>query len=298
MTWLLITIIAYLLFALANIGDKLVVSKYQTKPIVYAFYVGFMGLVTLLLIPFGVIWPGWFQIFWCFWGGVSFVFALFFMYKSINAGETTRAITIMGSSAPIFTFLLSYQFLGERLTGNQITAFAVLVLAIIVISWPLETKKQKTAKQLIFWAVLSGVAFACSYVLAKYVYIYQPFVSGFVWIRLGGVATALLILLLPQNRRAIKIDWQRPKKQKASLILAIQIFGGAGVIGQNYAFSLASATLINALQAIQYAFVFILATLLGTKIPQLKESLNYKQSIQKIIAIILIALGLYLLTIK
>ncbi len=297
MIWLYITIIAYLLFALANIGDKLVVSKFKTSPIVYAFYVGTMGIMTVFLIPFGVIWPNFIQIFWSLSGGVAFVIAAFFMYKAIYAGETTKAITIMGSTAPIFTFLMSYWLLSERLTSYQLFSFFILVLAIIVISWEFD-KKKKTNKPQVFWAILAGLAFAASYVLAKYVYLFQPFISGFVWIRIGGFLTALFILLIPHNRQLIKKDWQQPKKQKGSLILLIQILGGIGVVGQNYAFTLASATLINALQAIQYAAVFVFASLLGKKIPQLKEDLNYKQIIQKIIAIFLIAIGLYFIVLK
>jgi len=298
MNWLLITIGAYTLFALANVGDKLMVSKYKTEPVVYAFYVGFLGIVTLLLIPFGVIWPSTAQIFWSFCGGVAFVFALFFMYKAINAGETTKAITIMGGASPIFTFLMSYLFLDERLSQWQIGAFLILIVAIIIISWDLSPKKQKINKTQVFYAIIAGVFFAASYVLAKYVYIYQPFVSGFVWIRIGGFLTALMLLLIPKNRKAIKTDWNRPKQQKGVLLFAIQVVGGLGVIGQNYAFKIASATLVNALQAVQYALVFVFASLLGIKIPVLKESLSTKQVVQKIIAIILIGMGLYLLALK
>lgn len=294
MSWILITIIAYLLFAFGNIGDKLVVSKYKTEPIVYAFYVGFMGFVALVLLPFGVIWPAGKDFFWALMGGVAFVLAAWAMYKALNAGETTKAITIMGSSAPIFTFVLSYLFLDERLNPNQLIAFLILVLAIVVISWELDRKK-KFNKQQIVWALISGLIFAASYALAKYVYLYQPFVSGFFWIRMGGILAALVILVIPQNNKLIKTDWQKPKKQKGRLILGIQVIGGLGVLGQNYAFTLASATLINALQAIQYAGVFILTILLGKRIPQIKESLNFQQTIQKVIAMVLIAVGLYFL---
>jgi len=294
MLWIYITISAYLLFSLANIGDKLVVSQYKTEPIVYAFYVGFLGIGTLIFIPFGVIIPEAIQFFWSFLGGIFFVLALFSMYKAIEAGETTKAITLLGGSSPIFTFLLSYLFLGERLAASQLLAFIALVLAIIIISWPLELgAKKQLNKKLIFWGICAGFVFAGSFVLAKYIYLQQPFISGFFWIRMGGFLTALIIFLVPKHRKLIKIDWQRPKKQKSSLILAIQAFGGLGVLGQNYAFSLASATLVNALQAIQYAFVFVLASLLGFKIPALKEQLNWRQILQKILAIILIAVGLY-----
>jgi uncharacterized membrane protein len=74
--------------------------------------------------------------------------------------------------------------------------------------------------------------------------------------------------------------------------------GGAGVIMQSYALSLASATIINALQAVQYAMVFILATILGYRDPHLKEHLSKRQITQKICALILIAIGLYLLSIQ
>jgi len=187
MFWLYITISAYCLFALANVGDKLVVSKFKTEPIVYAFYVGFLGLGTLVFIPFGVIFPGTFQLFWSGLGGLAFVMALYCMYQAIESGETTKAITLLGGSSPIFTFLFSYWFLKERLDLHQILAFIIFVLAIIVISWPVAaSRKEKINKRLLFWGILAGVIFAASYVLAKYVYFSQPFLSGFFWIRMGG----------------------------------------------------------------------------------------------------------------
>ena len=111
MFWLYITIIAYLLFALANIGDKLMVSKYQTKPIVYAFYVGVLGVFAVLLIPFGVVIPSPVHIFWALAGGPAFVLALYFMYQALHLGETPRAITILGGTSPIFTFIFSLFFI-------------------------------------------------------------------------------------------------------------------------------------------------------------------------------------------
>lgn len=297
MTWLYITIIAYLLFALANVGDKLMVSKYKTKPVVYAFYVGILGIVTLVLIPFGVIWPGLSQLFWSLIGGLAFVIALYTMYIALESGPTTKAITLLGGSSPIFTYFLSMIFLGEELGVKQIVAFIFLVVAIIVISWELNNSPRKINKKLVFWGIAAGFVFASSFVLARYVYLNQEFISGFVWIRIGGFLTALALLLIPGNYNLIKKDFKKPKKQKGSLLFAVQVLGGLGVIGQNYAFSLTSATIVNALQAIQYAFVFILTTIFGYKIKTIKEQHDYKEILQKIIAIILIGIGLYLLAI-
>jgi drug/metabolite transporter (DMT)-like permease len=294
--WLYLAILAYLLFALSNIGDKLVVTKFKTEPIVYAFYVGFLGIVSLWLIPFGVSWLPLFLFFLALSAGVAFMVALYCMYKALSLGETSKAITIMGSSSPIFTFLLANIFLHEQLKLNEIIAFGILVLAIILIVWQKEKRApKKYHESLIFWAVAAGLAFAVNYILTKYLFDQGTFVNIFFWTRIGGFITALLILLLPRARKLIKVDWQRPKKQKGLLVLGIQLAGGAGVIMQSYALSQASATIINALQAVQYALVFILATILGYQTPHLKEHLSKRQIIQKILALSLIAIGLYLL---
>jgi drug/metabolite transporter (DMT)-like permease len=203
----------------------------------------------------------------------------------------------MGSSSPIFTFLLANLFLHEQLKLNEIIAFAVLVLAIILIVWQKNKPVlKKYHESLLFWSILAGLAFACNYTLTKYLFSLDSFVNIFFWTRIGGFITALVIILMPTARKLIKIDWARPKKKKGLLVLGIQIAGGAGVIMQSYALSLASATIINALQAVQYALVFVLTTILGYKNPHLKEHLSKAQIIQKICALILIAIGLYLLS--
>jgi len=288
-----------LLFALSNIGDKLVVSKYKTEPIVYAFYVGILGITSLFLIPFGVKWASPAILGLSFLAGITFVVALYFMYKSLSLGETSKAITILGSTSPIFTFLLANIFLREKLLLNEIAALAILVLAIILIEWEKERPvKKKYHESMIFWSGLAGLAFAINYTLTKYLFLQETFVSVFFWTRIGGFLAALIVIAYPQARRLIQQDLKRPKRKKGTLVLVIQIAGGTGVMMQSYALKLASATIINALQAIQYALVFIFASLLHYKIPALQENLNKKQLGQKIVAIILIAIGLYLLAIK
>jgi drug/metabolite transporter (DMT)-like permease len=297
--WLTLAIIAYLLFALANLGDKLVVTKYKTEPVVYAFYVGILGIVSLWLLPFGVSWLPASLFIMSLLAGVAFIVALFFMYKALSLGETSKAITIMGSSSPIFTFLLANIFLHEQLKVNEIIAFAVLVLAIIlIVRQKAKPARKKYHESLIFWSILAGLAFACNYTLTKYLFNQNSFVNIFFWTRIGGFVTAVIIILMPTARKLIQLDWQRPKKKKGLLVLGIQIAGGAGVLMQSYALSLASATIINALQAVQYALVFILATILGYRNPHLKEHLSKEQIIQKVCALILIAIGLYLLSMQ
>lgn len=294
--WLYLAIFAYFLFALANIGDKLVVSKYKTEPIVYAFYVGFLGITSVILIPLGVSWLNWFLLLLSLGAGLAFVAALFFMYKALSLGETSKAITIMGSSSPIFTFLLANLFLHERLSFRELVAFGLLVLAIILIVWEKNKKTGgKYHNSIVYWAIMAGFGFAVNYILTKYLFNQGGFITVFFWTRIGGVVVASLILLSAAARRLIQADWKRPKKQKGLLLLGIQAAGAVGVFSQSYAIKLASATLVNALQAVQYGLVFVFAAILGRGNKDLAEKFEIGELIRKIIALTLIAVGLYLL---
>lgn len=296
--WLFLAVAAYLLFAISNLGDKLVVSRFKTAPVVYAFYVGVLGLSALVLIPLGVYFLPGFLMVLALLAGLAFVIALFFMYKALSLGETSKAITIMGSSSPIFTFLLSSIFLREQLKLNEIIAFVILVIAIILIDYQKERPRgKKYHESMIFWSVMSGLAFACNYTLTKFLFTHDTFINIFFWTRIGGFAAAMAILLIPHSRKLIKADWKRPKTKKGALVLGIQIAGGTGVIMQSYALTLASATLINALQAVQYALIFVLTLIFGRYDSHLKEHFSRSQLARKILAIILITAGLYLLAV-
>ena len=52
MTWLLITLTSYLIFAVVFLIDKYLLVSSIRNPKVYAFYIGVLGIGGLLLIPF------------------------------------------------------------------------------------------------------------------------------------------------------------------------------------------------------------------------------------------------------
>jgi len=62
-----------------------------------------------------------------------------------------------------------------------------------------------------------------------------------------------------------------------------------------WAIFLGSVTLVNSLQGVQYLFLLVLAFLFFRQIPQLKEQLEKGVLVQKIIAIMLIGIGLAIL---
>ena len=80
-------------------------------------------------------------------------------------------------------------------------------------------------------------------------------------------------------------------------VLLNKILGAIGALLISFALSRGPATLVNALQGLQYAFVFILAAILYIFLPGVvRENFGKKAIIQKVSGMILVSVGLFFLT--
>jgi len=301
MSWLLVAISAYFLFATVSLVDKYLLAGPLPNPKVYAFYVGILGLLVLFLVPFvGFYYPGPFEVSLAFLSGAFFIFGLFWLYKAIRTFEVSRIIPAVGGTLPIFSFSLIYIFSkgGEIFKIGEFSAFILLILGSILITYE---KAKKISLESLKISVIAAFFLALSFVLAKYVYMVQPFWSGYIWIRIGGFLMAMSFLFAQEVRNELsKVKMNFPKKT-AAIFLSNQAAGASANILQNLAIALAplvGVAIINALQGVQYVFLLMFATLLSLKFPQiLKEEIFREMIFQKIIAILLIGAGLILLAI-
>jgi hypothetical protein len=140
------------------------------------------------------------------------------------------------------------------------------------------------------------------FVLIKYVYLQQPFWSGFIWTRVGGVLLSLSFLFFREFREKLfKIKVDIPRKS-ARLFLSNQALGAGASILQNFSILLAPIIyipIINALQGVQYIFLLIFTLFISWKFPHiLKEEISKRTLFQKFFAILFIIIGLVLLALR
>ncbi len=303
MNWLLIAIFAHFITALVFVTDKFLLSRTALRSSPYAFYVGILsGLLSLFLIPFGFSSIPFGQILFSFVAGISFVLAILFFYESVRMGEVSRIVPIVGGAMPIFTFALTYFFLGERLNFNQLIAFSLLILGGIIITWPRKyikllpgERKPSLAKRLPK-ALLAAFLFAASYVLTKFVFTEQSFINGFIWIRLGGILGAFLLLIVPSVRQAIFKTSRSIKLKTGGLIVFNKLLSASAFLILNYAIYLGSVTLVNSLQGVQYLFLLVIALVLSKKFPYiLREQIGQGIILKRAVAILFICFGLGIL---
>jgi drug/metabolite transporter (DMT)-like permease len=313
MSWLLVIISAYLILAIVSLVDKYLLVGPISNPKVYTFYIGTLGILVLILAPFvGFYIPELSQITLSLLAGASFIYGIFWLNRALYLFETSRVIPVIGGILPIFSFLLIYIFSRgkEIFTVWELLAFILLIFGGVLIVYP---SAEKNGEEQIFFdyekakiflkslRISATAAFflALSFVLAKYVYIAQPFWSGYIWIRIGGFLMAMSFLFAQEVRDELfKVKMNFPKKT-AVIFLLNQAAGASANILQNWAIALAPlicVAIINALQGVQYMFLLMFATLLSLKFPGiLKEEISKEILSQKIIAILLIGGGLALL---
>jgi drug/metabolite transporter (DMT)-like permease len=302
MLWLIITILAYLLFAFVTLGDRYLLLG-PPNPKSYCFYVGLLGGLVLILIPFvGFSIPSYYDIIFCLVAGAMYILAILTMYEGLERYEVSRIIPAIGGFVPIFTLLITYFFFKESLSFINLIAFILLVLGSVIITYdPLKKVPFKSLKLSILAAILLSVAF----VMSKYAYIRLDFWVGFIWIRIG-VFTSSIFFLFNKGVRSDVFAKKAGFNLKTGIFFIFnQVLGAGAFILQNWGIALASLAFlpfINALQGLQYLFLFILTILMSVFLPKwsqkigLKEIINKRIVLQKSFAIVLILIGLIILS--
>src|SRR6056297_2239607 len=136
MTWLIAIIIAYLLLAVVSLIDRYLLAG-KPDPKVYAFYVGLLSVLLVLVIPFIDFYiPSLFLAGLSLLAGATLIIALFSLYTALEKFEASRIITATGGLIPIFSFVLVWAFPGGEkvLSLSILISFLLLVLGSVVIT--------------------------------------------------------------------------------------------------------------------------------------------------------------------
>ena len=298
MLWLVVILPAYFLLAIVALVDKYLISGPIPSPKVFSFYIGLLGILSLVLIPLGFSIPEPINLGLSILAGSIYIFALLALFSALREFEVSRIFPAIGAISPIFVLSLGYLLSGitPALNFLKILALLLLVSGGVLITF----KKQKliTLKSLQI-SVLAAFLFALALTLTKFVYFTQPFWSGFIWMRIGGFLTAVFFLFFKEVREELFKKRVSFKPKTVKIFLANEAVGASAFILQNFAVALVPLSLlsfVNALEGTKYVFLLIFTFLVSFKFPKiLKEEISRKVIFQKIIAILLIGTGLAIL---
>lgn len=305
MLYIILAVIAHLMNATVFVVDKgiLAAKSSISSPIRYAALSGLVAAGASLLLIVDYAPPTSAIVIWSLLAGVFWVGALFLFFTALSKGDPSVVVPIAGSAVPVFTLIAAALFLGERLSGANIMGVLVLIIGGMLLSlrWASTTK---VPLFVIGTAIFSGALFASYFATVKYIYsFFSPFLAAFAYNRLGvGIIAFVLLIfvLLKSPTRTPKNKKQSSKQRTAWIIISVFIISKAlamvALLLQNYAISLGSVTIVNALQGTQYLFLLILAVAISKWWPKIyKEELVQSVLLQKIFGIVCIAIGLIFL---
>lgn len=312
MSWIFVAFLAYLFLVIANLFDKFLIDNVLPNSKTYTFISCVLGGLVFLAAPWFLEWPGTFWFLINILSGGVFVAALFTLYESLRRGEASQVLVLVGGLTPIFSVIFSILFFKEQYTAAQWIGIVCLVFGAIIIALLPQQRNwlarvmaklkitQSAKKYSLLFALVSAFSYSVYFLLTKYTYSAQPFTSAFLWNRLGAVIFVLLFLINLKDRKIILKIIKTPRKNKNNkfLVFVGQFFGATGFILQNYAISLGSVALVNAAQGMQYALLLIISTFLALASPKLlKETFSWKIFLQKMLAVLIIGVGLYFIVI-
>lgn len=299
--WIFFVLLGQFLNAIVVIVDKhIVTAKVVSRPIVYTFYVSLLSIIAIFALPFGVSVPSTVTIAASLLGALCYTFSIYLLYKSLQHTDPSDTLPVIGGVSALTTFIASSLLLKEDLPHHFMVGFFVLVLGMVLIS------HFKFSRRAIYQLFGSGFFFGFSTVLVKLIFSNDTFINGFFWSRMANVLLALLMLLLPGMYKLVmgdekKTGQTRSKKKrkgysKVLLILSNKALAGAAFFCILLAIKHGNVSIINALAATQYIFLFIFALIWHKSFPgYFSPELHRHELVHKISATALIVLGFIIL---
>lgn len=254
MSWFFVALFAQVILGTAAVLDKLLLKRSFPNPVGYTFWIGILGIIALVFVPFGLELPGAALVARALAAGAVFILALLLYFWALYYGEASGSVVAIGGLSPVATFLFASLILGTGLGSGELVGFLFLIFGAFLLSFAAERSSRLRVSLLI---LASAILFGYSNVLTKEVFDATPFITGFVWVKIGGVLAALLFLLYTPWRTKILRPAGRDEFHNKGGYLANRVYAGVGSLLIYYAISLGVPPLVDATQSVRFLFVFL-----------------------------------------
>ncbi len=303
MTWLYLVLIANLLGAFVVLLDKYLVGPRAIgRSEVYAFYIGILSGVVLVMVPFGsVTLPSFTVLAISLVVGFGYMISIIYFYKSLQISDASDVAPVLGAMSA-----LSALFFGKFLLNTISVHFNPLAFFLLVFGTALMSYFRFSKKSIVY-VLIAGIFFGYSSVFLKLLFEMTTFANAFFWSRMANVLGALLLLAIPLNRRIIVKALKTTKRGTTSLVFLNKIIAGGASFLSLTAIKLSSAPIVNALGGMQFVFLLALAHFFPKYMSEYFETVHEKRDYDgrvthprnfffyKIIATIFIVFGFLLL---
>jgi uncharacterized membrane protein len=294
--WFILSLIGAAALSVTGIIDKFILGRFVKDTLAYLVVLVLMQQMLVVFIPahlgWGFVYP---QTFYAIITG-AFQVILWAAYLIALKQEETSRVAALVYVFPVFVFLGAFLFLGETLGIKDYLGGGLLVASALMISYrPGEQDSYVLSPALkymsVFWIFTATYALASKYLLS-----FMTEWHLILWSSIGSLLTVLPLL----GRERIRKETAAYFQSGAFLIVALfadELFDLLGRGAFIFAYGKGSVALVSSVAAMQPFITLIYVLLLGLFVPGvLAEELDKKTMALKMIAVLLIVIGVYLVS--
>ncbi len=301
MNWFLIALLPPILWSLTNHIDKYLLTKYFKGGAIGGISI-FFACIALLLLPIIILLKPTvlqsfdFKYLLISLNGVLYMLATLPYYYALEKDDTSLTVPLF-QMIPVFSFIIGYLFFKETLNNTQIIGGLIILIASIFISLNISDLRKMKFKWDVFGLMaLSCILYVLNLIIFKYFALQGDFLTTNFWEYTGCVIFGIFLFLFIKSYRTGFLNVLKQNKLKVLGINGLnRVIGIIGKIAYNYATILTSVTMVGIINGLQPVFVFIYGIILTIFFPKItQEDISKKTLIQRIIAIVVITIGVYL----
>jgi drug/metabolite transporter (DMT)-like permease len=298
--WLVYAFSGPVFWAISTHIDKYLVDRYfrhadTTVLMVFTAFVGVVFMPPILLLDSDVLKPGAFAILVMILSGILYMGAMLFYLRAIQSEEASVVAALFQAST-LFTFLLGWLFLGEKLGWDKGAGCAAIVVGALVLSQGRKLSLRKFKLRLVLLMLAATFVLALSSVLFKFFAVEGDYWTTTFWNFLGEALFGFAILLVPHYRKQFFHLFRRHPGPVIGVNAANELINLGGGLGVRYAMLFAPVAVVSAISATTTFFVFAFGILLTLFAPRLgREDLSARNLVQKSLGAVLIAAGVVLI---
>ncbi len=304
-TAMLLAIFAPFIWGITNYIDKFMITEIDENEDTIKILVIFSTLIAgIVLTPFWLLLSHFsvgistISLISAFSAALIYILATVFYFKAISENDTS-IVVMMFQLIPVFSYLLALIFFKENLTIRQIIGSIIIILSAIIISFDFNERNNKKKFKALMLMTLSSLCFAIYFILFDVAIRNSAYKACAFWFQIGFLIIGLVLLCLKSYRVPFIKVTKKSGKRYFMLNTLNEILNLIANLLVNYANLVLPIALVNVLNGFQGTFVFILGVIGTIFIPKyIKEDLNRKVVIQKVLCILLGIIGLIILVYK
>lgn len=293
--WFLYALASAIFLGFTTIVDKLMLEKHLSS---FSYLVAFVppalafSIYVLLFFPTNVF---------SIPNAIALVAGLFstggyFLYAVTIRKEEASRIAALTSLAPAFVAVFAVFLVNEILSAKSYIGIVLMILGSALISYKRKHLKNIIPLSLILILIATNFIYSLDQTLAKISLnqiSFWPFLMMFMF---GRSVVAFSGLAIPSVREKCSSEVKKLKRNFALTLALGSVMWTLGIIFLFYAASLGPITLVSTTGLISPLFTLVFAILITKLLPKvLKEEVDRKTVALKLVAIVLIFLGTYLI---